>query len=205
MKAESIMKRMAAAFAALACAACAPIPLHVYVADGLDGSLEYSTCSFNKHVPVAVTVARGGVRSRVSLVQADTRGFVEVRFDVPDGKTLILKDSVVRVDRRDARPVLEATIPNISKVDTPSINSYSDLPALKALMLPVGTPLEGGRLVIGKSSWDRHYWIAARVDTEAADEVWVTLPPLTVNGVPASLPEIHFQRKLVVAVALINC
>ncbi len=205
MKTGSIMKRVAAATAALALAACAPVPMHFYVADEAAGSLVYSTCSFNKHVPLAVSLEREGVRAIVKLVEQDTRGFVEVRFDVPPGKTLVFRDHVVRIDRRDSRPVLEASIPNVSKVDTPHINSYSELPGVRKLMLPVGTPLEGGRIVMGPMSSDRHYWIAARVDAEAADDVWVTLPSITVNGAPADLAEIHFKRRLLVAVATINC
>ena len=34
---------------------------------------------------------------------------------------------------------------------------------------------------------------------------WIRLPEFTVNGIPVSLEDIHFQRRLMIMVALINC
>ena len=205
MKTNSMSTRIATLLAAAAGAACVPVPMHVYVADGTVGSLVYAECSLNHHVPVAVRMAQQKVHALVSLVQTGTMRHVEVRFDVPPGKTLTLQADGVRVDRRTSQPVLEARIPNVSRVDTPAVNSYRELPALKEQMLPVRAPLVGGRIEMGSRSSDRHYWIAARVDTEGADDVWVTLPALTVNDVAVAFPEVHFQRRLIAAVFVINC
>ena len=207
-KTGSILKRIAtllAGVAAVVCAACVPVPTHVYVADGAVGSLVYSECSLNSHVPAAVSLVQQEVHALVSLVQAGRGRYVEVRFDVPPGKTLALQGDGVRVDRRTSQPVLEARIPNVSRVDTPGINSYSDVPALRAQMLPVRAPLVGGRIEAGSRSSDRHYWIAARVDADGADDVWVTLPAVTVNDLAVVFPEVHFQHRLIVAVLVVNC
>jgi hypothetical protein len=51
---------------------------------------------------------------------------------VPPGTTLALQGDARRVDRRTSQPVLGTRIPNVSRVDTPGTQRYSDVPALQA-------------------------------------------------------------------------
>jgi len=189
----------------IVCTACAPIPAPLYVADAGPGRIVYSTCAINKNVPDGIEIELQGLRAQVMLVQAHSRGYVEVRLDVPQGMTVQLDDDLVKVDLRDGRPPLEARYPNISLVDTPNVNSFSGSPALARYMLPARTPLIGGRMVIGNQAWDKHYWMAGRVDTDGAREVSITLPEMTINGTPARFPELRFHRELFVILAPFNC
>lgn len=200
------MKTPLLAIAVLALSACAPLPMQVYVADAQQGRLVYSTCSFNRHVPNAVDLERSGIRARVSLGPRFERQFLEVRYDVAPGTTLTLDSGRVRIDLRDGQAPRDAIIPKISRVDTPTFNYDSKVPAVQAAMLPIGAPLAGGFSGPGKGSesW-KHYWVAAEVDLDGASDVWVTLPPQTIDGVRADLPEVHFERRLIIATALMNC
>ena len=185
--------------------ACAPIPTTVYAADSAQGKLLFSTCAINKNVPGGIELELDGVLAQVKLDQAFSRGFVEVRLDVPPNRTVQLLGDVVAVDRHDGREPIEAHYPNISLVDAPSINSFNGSPALAQYMLPVQTPMVGGAMVIGRQVWPKHYWMAARVDTEGARAVTVTLPRMIINGTPARFPDLHFHRKFVIVLAPINC
>ena len=199
------VRTMAAGVAWSTCAACAPILSSVYVGDATQGEVVHSTCPFNKHVPQALAIDRQGIHALVSLYERESWHYVEARFDVPPGLTLALHDDKVRIDARDGGASRVATIPNVSKVDAPSINSYSDAPAMQVLMLPVTAPLPGGRVGLGSVMSDRHYWTVARFDGALADDVAVTLPPMTVDGKPLDLPPLRFHRDRLVVIALINC
>ena len=120
----------------------------------------------------------------------DGHGIVEVRFDVPAGNTLMLRDDVVTIDPGNSQPVVRASI---ASVNPAAPARYAETPAIRKLLLPANAPLPGGRLNLGAYSSDRHYWVAARFDTRLADDVWVTLPAFTLDGAVASFPELHFQ------------
>jgi hypothetical protein len=193
------------AFATIACAGCAPVPQRLYVADAPDGELVYASCPLNKHVPVGVAFERDGVHLQVSLSKYAGRDYVEVRFDIPDGRTIVLQSGTVQV-RRDASSLAqESVFPNVSLVDTPIVNSYSGGPLAEQWRLPIDAPLVGARFVDGPLTWDKHFWLATYVATASADDVWVSLPAFTINGRPANLAPIHFRSKRVIIIALINC
>jgi len=187
---------------AAACAGCVVLPMHVYVADEAAGSPVYELCSFNPDVPVGVKVEVPGLEAVVSVTEEGDHGVVRVRFDVPEGRTLILRETVVRIDARNAEPALSASIPNVNPA-APA--RYPETEAMQKLLLPVDAPLPGGRLNLGRFSSDRHYWVAARVHGRLADDVWITLPAFSLDGVVAGFPELHFQRRLMVGRALFNC
>jgi len=185
--------------------ACAPVPMLLYVPDATQGKTVYSACAINKNVPDSLELDLQGLHAQIKLVQTYSRGYLEVRLDVPQGMTVQLNDGIVKVDREDGRPPLEARYPNISLVDTPSINSFSGSSALAKYMVPVRTSLVGARMVIGKQAWNKHYWMAARIDTEGARDVTVTLPGFTINGAPTSFPALRFNRDLYIVLAPFNC
>ena len=185
---------------------CVAVPWHVHVPDATQGGLVYEKCSISPNVAMGISVERNGVHAIVSLVDRGSHAYVETRFDVPTGRTLSLAGDVIRVDRRDGAAPEEARIPKVSLIDTPGTNSYRTDAAVQRYLLPVvGTPLVGGRIEIGRLSSDRHFWIAARLAPQRASDVWVTLPPMTIDGVAADLPPLHFQRELIVAVIPFNC
>lgn len=110
----------------------------------------------------------------------------------------------VKVDHRSGQPLERARFPDISLADRAVFSSYLPSPALEKYRVPVGTPLVGSDRVVTERHRGMHCWIAARADSDAND-VRVTLPSLTVNGVPAALPELHFHRTLILAIAPLNC
>ncbi|MEO6897306.1 MAG: hypothetical protein ABI218_11745, partial [Caldimonas sp.] len=136
------MARTAAIFSmAFICSGCVPFPTTAYVADPTPGTPIYASCSLNRSVPVGTALEIHGVRANVSLMRNNDGGFVEVRFDVPSGTTLVLEGNVVKVDRRSGQNAERATFPNISLADRAIFSSYHPSPALEKYMVPVGTPL----------------------------------------------------------------
>lgn len=198
----AFIPRSATLIVTLACAGCVAIPMQAYVADAAEGSPVYEQCSFNSSVPVGVKVAQPGIEAVVSIVQHTGRGFVAVQFDVPPGKTLVLRRDSIRIDARNAEPAVQATIANINPA-RPAV--YDDPPAIRKLLLPVDTPLQGGRINAGAASSNKHYWIAAPFEGWLAGDVWITLPTFTINGVEASFREIQFHRRFMIGTALFNC
>jgi hypothetical protein len=200
-----VVARLAAVIATLACSACAVFPMHVYVADARDGELLHSSCALNTHVPDGIRVETAGVDALVSLHQFGRLKFVEVRLDIPPDRIVVLKSDTIRIDRRTAGGVIDARFPNISRVDSPAINSYAGAPAIQQYLLPVDAPLVGGAIRIGRVVSKKHYWLAARVDVGSVDTVWVTLPGMRIDGIDTRFPELRFERRLIVATAVFNC
>lgn len=195
----------AACLMALAAAGCAVFPMHVYVADERDGRLLYSNCALNRHVPDGILVERRGVEALVSLRQGGSLKYVEVRLDIPPGRTVVLGGDTIRIDRGPSG-VLDARFPNVSRVDSPAINSYSSTPSLQQQQLPVETPLVGGTIRAGTSAASKkHYWLAAKVDVEAVDRLSIALPSMRIDGVDTRFPVLGFERRLIVATAVFNC
>ena len=194
-----------AALCALALAGCAPILVQVYVPDASIGKAIYSSCTFNTHIPVGISVKAAGIEAIVSLAKYDGRDFVEVRFDVPQGNTLVLQEGTVQLETTDPKSSSRAEFPLVGLGDRPIVNNFSTLPAVRQRQISITTPLVGQQVVIGNILSVKHFWLATYVDAASAKDVWITMPRFTVNGVSASLPQIHFHRQTLLAVALFNC
>lgn len=185
----------------LLCTACVVMPTHVYVADAGAGIPVYERCSLTPDLPMGVKVQRRHVQAIVSVAHQQ-RDLVEVQFDIPEGTTAILRGNTIQVDRRDGTAPALGTIANINPV-APA--RYPETPVIQKLTLPVDTPMLGGRLRMGNNSSDKHYWVAAPFGDLSADDVWITLPELVVDGVPTRFDEIHFARRLAIGRGLFNC
>ena len=197
----------AAALVLLATAAgCVPLLLTGWVADPGQGTPVHSACTLDNTVPDAVSVPVQGLRALASLRQGGSRAFVEVRFDVPPGLTLMLDDDLIEVRTAAAGPARQVRFPNVSLVDGPIVNSYSTSSAIAPYQVPVRTPLVGGRTVIQGAAWDRHFWIAAPVaERPLPDALWITLPGFTVNATPARIPALHYRQRRLLVAAPLNC
>ena len=189
----------------LATAGCAPMLRQDYVAQAPGGQVVHSSCSFNAHVPVGVRFKVSGIEALVSLARQAGTPYVEVRLDVPEGQTVTLADGRLRIKTSNPDTSSQAEFPFVSLVDGPIVNNLSPLPGMAQHRLAITAPLVGGRIAAGRASSDRHFWLAAQVATQEAEDLWLTLPSFRVNGAEVSLPTIHFHRQAVVAVALINC
>jgi hypothetical protein len=202
MKPGSIFScRMVAAIAVLN-VGCIALPMHVYVADGAEGSQVYEPCSLNPLVPVGVKVTQANLDAIISAVQDRDRALIGVRFDVPKGTTLVLRESAIRIDMRNGPAARVAPFPNVNPAAPSRI---PESPAIQKLLLPADTPLRGGRVGTGGTSADKHYWIAAPVEGRLASDVWITLPEFETDSGPSRFPEVHFSRRFVVGQALFNC
>jgi hypothetical protein len=187
-------------------AGCVPLLLTGWVAEPGQGPPVYSACTLDNSVPDAISVPVQGLHALVSLRQGSSRAFVEVRFDVPPGLTLVLDDDLIEVRTAAAGPARQVRFPNVSLVDGPIVNSYSTSSAIAPFQLPVRTPLVGGRTVIQGAAWDRHFWIAAPLaELPATDELWITLPGFTVNATPARIPALHYRQRRLLVAAPLNC
>lgn len=92
----------------LSCTACAPIPIHLYVPDAPDGRVVYSQCPMNRHLPEGIVFTCEGVPVTVRLGKNDGRDYVDVRLEIPEGKTAVLRTYAIKVDRHDSRPARES-------------------------------------------------------------------------------------------------
>lgn len=198
-------RRVSSLLLVLAATGCIPHPMQVYSPDASAGQIVYSSCALNSQVPVGVRVAAADVDATVSLARHSGRSYVEMRLDVPEGKTVVLQDAIVKVATADPQASSQAEFPVVSLVDTPIVNNDSAEPAVRQFRLSTTAPLVGRRIQAGKTSFNRHFWLATYVETTSAREVWLTLPSFTVNGTPASLPRLHFLRQAVLAMAVFNC
>ncbi len=190
---------------ACAATACVPIPTPIYSADPAQGKLLVSSCALNMNVPDGIELQVDGVLAQVKLNQHISRGYVEVRLDVPPGKTVQWQSDLVSIYLHDGRLPVQARYPSISLVDNPAINSFDTPPALAQYMVPAQTPMVGGSIEIGSLLSPKHFWMAARIDTGRASTATVTLPAMTVNGTPARFPALEFRRSVLVVLAPLNC
>jgi hypothetical protein len=202
MTARSICLRSVVGVAVAAIAGCVGLPRHVYVPDAAEGVPVYEKCSLTPDLPAGVALERSGLRAVVSLAHSQGEDQVQVRFDVPQGMTLLLIDHAIAVDARDGLAPRRATIPDVNPV-APA--RYLETPAIQPLLLPVDAPLRGGRIHAGNLSSDKHYWIAAPVMEGLEGDVWISLPEMLINGTRARFPEIRFTRRFAVGRGSFNC
>jgi hypothetical protein len=192
---------LGAIVATLVSTGCVVFPTHVYVADAVAGMPVYERCSLTPELPMGVNVGVPRLGAIVSIAHQQGT-LVRVQFDIPDGATVILRESGIRVDVKDGTAPRLAPIANINPA-APA--RYPETSAIEKLVLPVDAPMRGGRLRVGSESSDKHYWIAAPVEDLSAEDVWITLPELSVDGVPTKFRAIHFTRRLAVGLGRFNC
>jgi len=202
MTARSVCRRCVALVAAAAIAGCVVLPTDVYVPDTTAGVLVYERCSLTPDLPAGVELQRSGLRAMVSLAHSEGMDQVKVRFDVPEGMTLLLSDRAIAVDARDGRTPRRATIPHINPVASVR---YPETPVIQDLVLPVDAPMRGGRINAGNLSSDRHYWIAAPITAGLERDIWISLPELLIDGTRARFPEIRFTRRFAIGRGSFNC
>jgi len=181
-----------------------PLPTPLYEPDAAQGTVLYAACTLNSQVPAGLRVTVAGVAAQVSLSRHAGRDVVEARFDVPPGRTLQLQHGTVAFDTDRPRSSGRVEFGVVSLVDTPIVNNANPAPGMEKYHLPVTAPLPGGMAMPG-GRVDRHFWLASYLDLADADEVWLSLPPFTVDGSPATLPRLHFRRRYVVVGAVLNC
>ena len=201
MRSRSFRGKLASICAALLGTGCVVVPTHVYVADAAAGMPVYERCSLTPELPMGVKVQRPHLQAIVSIVhqQGD---LVRVQFDIPEGTTLILRERTIRIDAKDGTAPRLGPIASINPV-APA--RYPETPVIQKLVMPVDAPMRGGRLQMGSNSSDKHYWIAAPLEDLPADDVWITLPELSVDGVPTKFEEIHFVRRFAIGLGMFNC
>jgi hypothetical protein len=190
---------------AVAVAGCVPLPAQVYVPDLAGGKLQHSSCAFNTHVPTGVSLSVQDIDLTVSLGRHEGRHFVEVRFDVPEGKVLQIVEPTAQIATGVPATSVQVRFPKVSLVDTPIMNSFSNEPSVQQTQLPTAAKLVGQRVSAGGTSFNRHFWLATYVEIGDAEDVWVTLAAPVVNGIHVPVPSIHFHRQSMTVVALFNC
>lgn len=198
---RSIRGVLAALFATLLGAGCVVFPTQVYVAEAGAGLPVYERCSLTPQLPFGVKVGRLHVQAIVS-VATQQGGLVRVQFDIPEGTTVILRESTIRIDPKDGSEPLRAPIASVNPV-APA--RYPETPVIQKLVLPVDAPMRGGRLQMGSESSDKHYWIVAPFNGLPDGDVWITLPELSIDGAPMQFDEIHFVRRLAIGLGRFNC
>jgi hypothetical protein len=202
MPARSVCRRCAALVVAASIAGCVVLPTQVYVPDAAEGAPVYERCSLTPDLPAGVKLERSGLHAIVSIAHSQGVNQVQVQFDVPEGLTLVLREHAIALDARDGGAPRRATIPHINPV-APA--RYPETPAIQKLVLPVDTPMRGGRIDAGNLSSDRHYWIAAPVNGDLGSEIWISLPEFSVDGTPARFPEIKFTHRFTIGRGSFNC
>jgi hypothetical protein len=193
----------------LGLAACAPIPLSVYVPEAPDGRMVYSSCAFNKHVPNGIEFTIDKVKATISIQRLESRQFIELIFEAPAGYVVQMKSDRVDYVHGPARNRASAVFNEIGLVANPILARHRDIPNIAGRVQPIFDPIVGATFpnkAKDATSFPRHnFWLATYIDVSPADEVWVTLPAFTVNGVQSPLPEIHFRQERLLGFALVNC
>ena len=193
----------------LGLAACVPIPLRIYVPEAPDGRIVYSSCAYNKHVPNGIEFTINKVKATVSIQRLENRQFIELIFEVPADYIVQMKSDRLDYVHGLTRNRASAAFNEIGLVANPILARHRKIPDIASRVQPVFDPIVGEtfpkKATHATSFPHRNFWLATYIDISPADEVWVTLPTFTVNGVNTFLPEIHFRRELLVGVALMNC
>lgn len=202
MSIRSACRCSALVVAAASIAGCVVLPTQVYVPDGAEGTVVYERCSLTPDLPAGVKLEHSGLHAIVSIGRSQGVNQVRVRFDVPEGSTVVLREHAIAVDARDGRTPRRATIAHINPV-APARNP--ETPAIEKRVLPVDTPLRGGRMEAGTLSFDRHYWIAAPVEGDLDGDIWISLPEVLLDGMPMRFPEVRFTRRFAIGRGLSNC
>ncbi len=199
----------AAVSAAALLAGCAPVPISFYVGDESAGQLAYESCSLGV-APEGLAISRSGIALLVSVRQWKGGEVVHVRYDIGNGHRAQLADYGVIVDRRDGREPQAGAFDRIDLWDRVPDDGYANLPARSAGLRAPDLLMDDSQLPplpTGQRPFlpVRHYWVAAHVQTEHADRIWVKLPALTVDGTRVAFPEIRFDRRSRVVMAPLNC
>lgn len=193
----------------LVMAACVPIPLRVYVPEAPDGRPVYSSCAYNKHVPNGIEFSIDKVKATVSIQRLESRQFVELIFEAPADYVVQMKSDRVDYVHGAARNRASAVFNEIGLVANPILARHRNVPDIASRVQPVFDPIVGvtfpNKVTNATLFPHRNFWLATYIGISPADEVWITLPAFTVNGVHTLLPEIHFREERVLGVALINC
>ena len=182
-------------------AGCVVLPVHVYVADDEAGTSVYERCSLTPSMPVGVKLALPRLEAVVSVVP-EQEHLVRVRFDIPESTTVVLRESTIRIDARDGTAPRFAAFASVNPAAPARLYETE---AIQRLVLPVDSPLRGGRVNLGAASFNKHYWVAAPFADTAPGDVWITLPKLTINGSPPRFNDVHFVRHLALGLGLFNC
>lgn len=190
-----------AILATLSGAGCVAFPTQVHVPDASAGQPVYERCSLTPDLPFGVRLAALHLQAVVS-VEKQQGGLVRVQFDIPDGTTVGLRENTIRIDARDGTAPRRVPIAGINPV-APA--RYPETPIIQKLVLPIDTPMRGGRLQMDDRSSDRHYWIAAPLGEALEGDVWITLPELSIDGTKTRFAEIHFVRRLAIGLGRFNC
>lgn len=205
-----LIRAVLIAMSAVAClAGCAPLPLSYYVGDESAGRLSYTSCSLGD-VPEGLVLSRAGITLLVSVQQWHGDDVVQVRYDIGAGHRAQLAGRAVVVDTRDGHAPQVGSIDRIDLWDRVPEDGYERLPARIAGVRAPDLLMDDTQLAplpTGQRPFlpVRHYWVAAHVQTGHADQVWVKLPDLTVDGVSIAFPEIRFDRRVRVVLAPVNC
>jgi hypothetical protein len=130
-------------------------------------------------------------------------------FEAPAGYIVQMKSDRVDYLHGPARNRASAVFSEIGLVANPILARHRDIPNTASRVQPIFDPIVGATFpnhAKDATSFPNHnFWLATHIDIPPADEVWVTLPAFTVNGVRSQLPEIHFRQERLLGVALINC
>lgn len=204
MRIPSIVTTLALSLGAAGLGAGCALPVIVHIPDPAMGVPVFSSCSLNAATPDAVRIAGPGVRAEVALFKRGDVHVVEARLLVPAGRTLVLHDATIVLDRRDGSVPQALNVPYISTLG-PAVYGRTGLMPSRSI-LPVDGPLVGrSDFHLSRDTTDWPYSISVPIVVDPGDDVWITLPSFTVNGTAGHFPPVHFERRLTVALLGPNC
>jgi|GEM_PF-3041952 len=153
-------------------------------------------------MPHGIRFARQGVRILTTLATYKGKTYLRVFTEVPEGKTVQLKDIAIQVlwdgHNQDKAAFRKTSV----LIDERFIYN----PTLQEQIINAHEPMVGKRMPGG---WDKSYALAAYINIPDADEFRVILPQLTVNEELVTLPELRFQKKwrmtLINLIGVLHC
>jgi hypothetical protein len=165
--------------------ACVPVLPHRYAMPEADGGTTLANkCWGTKET---IRFEREGVGVEVRLTkEGDASWMLEVRFDVPAGKTVKLIGTDTRIYSSKRKDIIRVNFTGMSRNGNPAL-------------APIETMVGGQQPLIPASPM--HFWIFAPVTDYETDGALFALPPFTVNGIVVELPTVRFTRKTDLQVA----
>ncbi|SDY91924.1 hypothetical protein [Nitrosomonas sp. Nm58] len=203
MNSSRLFQMLVICFVCVSCAPIIPIPMHHYYPEADGGKLIYDQCPINEHIPYGMLFSQQDIQVFTRLGKHNGKTYIEIRFEVPEGKTVKLIETSAQLFWDGANQSIKIEFEKIFLspffyIINPS--NHIQVKTLDVNELMVG---ESRRTLIGEQS--KTYWLASLLEAPDSDKIKIVLPKFTINEELVTFPRILFKRKWIIGFFVINC
>lgn len=160
-------------------------------------------CPMNKHIPYEIRLSQQNIRVFTRLGRHKGKRYIEIRFEVPEGKTVKFAGTSAQVFWNGTNQSIKVEFGKIFDSPFYSVIEASDLIQVK--MMDIHEPMVGESKMTIIGERDKTYWLGAYLELPDSNKIQIILPKFMVNEELVTLPEIQFHRRWTIGFALINC